>query len=70
VDVNNSTSSVLFNCECGELLVEKFTGNIYNYHTCRCENCGRMWEVSRPRIEKRTNFTLADEKWLKEKGFK
>lgn len=59
-------TEVTFHCSCGEVLSSTFEGHSYNYKTYRCIKCGIMYEVRRPQITIRTNFSIADEEWLKE----
>jgi hypothetical protein len=44
-------SIVIFQCECGKQLDELFSGELYNQHDCECWSCGRVYDISRPRIE-------------------
>lgn len=62
-------TTVSFICNCGNLLSTSFNTEMYNYHTVGCTSCGNMYEVSRPPIPIRTNFSRADRDWLEENGF-
>lgn len=62
-------STVSFKC-CDTELSTSFSGDNYNYHTLGCEKCGTLFEISRPRVEVRTNLTRADKTWLENRGFK
>lgn len=53
---------VTITCYCGEVLREVFNGDLYNEHDHKCGSCGKVYDISRPRIEenvKKTNGTFS-----------
>lgn len=62
------TSTVSFVClKCAASLSIERSGDIYNVCDVRCE-CGEIYEVPRPQIKVKENFTQADEEWRAKRG--